>query len=342
MPGVLRQAQHGSDGHGLHIASSASESVNKGLLTFLVGGVLYVDRMPFESLAPAQIEAALDGRYTVGPQIAVGGQGVVFRATRTSRPDHTATNDTVALKLHFYPGQAIRVQREIAAMENLSHPSLARLVEHGYCDIAGQHTRYIAYEFIEGQSLKQRLRIGGRLLESEVLPIARDISAAIAALWSRRIVHGDIKPSNIMLRDSGGAVLIDLGILRSFEEENATRPLRPVDAFAPEQIRPWGTVGYFSPEQARGETLTCASDIFSLGVVIVESLQGWHPTNCDQRALADGIRASGRKLDVSAGLLNVLDKMLLPTPRSRGRLTKLSSYFQMLQQKLEEDLARGA
>jgi len=298
--------------------------------------------MSFEELVPALIEAALGRRYTVGPQIAVGGQGVVFRATRTSGPDHTAANDLVALKLYFYPGQAIRIQREIAAMESLSHPALARLVEHGYCEIAGKRTRYIACEFIEGQSLKQRLNIGGRLLESELLPIARDISAAIAALWSRRIVHGDIKPSNIMLRDSGGAVLIDLGILRSFEEENAIRPLRPVSSFAPEQIRPWGTPGYFSPEQARGEMLSCASDIFSLGIVMLESLQGWHPTNYDQSALADGIRASGRKLDVSTGLLSLLDKMLLPTPRSRGKLTKLSSYFQMLQQKLEEQFARGA
>lgn len=297
--------------------------------------------MTFQPFEPAQIEAALGGRYSVGPEIAVGGQGVVFRATRTARPDRTPTNDDVALKLHFQPGQAVRVQREIAAMESLSHPSLARLIEHGYCDVALRHTRYIAYEFIEGLNLKQRLNNGGRLLESEVLPIGRDISSTIAALWSQRIVHGDIKPSNIMLRNSGGAVLIDLGILRCFEEESAPRPLRPVDHFAPEQIRPWGTLGYFSPEQARGERLTCASDIFSLGIVMLESLQGRHPTNCDQRALGDGIQASGRGLDVSTGLLSVLDQMLLPTPRSRGKVTKLSSYFQMLQQKLEEAFAKG-
>jgi len=297
--------------------------------------------MTFQPFEPAQVEAALGGRYSVGPEIAVGGQGVVFRATRTARPDQTPTQDEVALKLHFAAGQASRVQREITAMESLSHPSLARLIEHGYCDVGVRHTRYIAYEFIEGLNLKQRLRNGGRLLESEVLPIGRGISAAIAALWERRIVHGDIKPSNIMLRNSGGAVLIDLGILRCFEEDSAPRPLRPVDHFAPEQLRPWGTVGYFSPEQARGETLTCASDIFSLGVVMLECLQGWHPTNFDQRALSDGIQASGRGLDVSAGLISVLDQMLLPTPRSRGKLAKLSSYFEMLRKRLDEEFARG-
>lgn len=296
--------------------------------------------MNLQSFVPEEVEAALGGRYTVGHNIASGGQGTIFRSIRTAKPDSTATNDAVALKLHFDPRQANRVLREVTALENLSHPNLARLIEHGYCYVAGRKTRYIAYEFIEGLSLRQRLK-AGKLLESEILPIARDISEAIAALWSHRIVHGDIKPSNIMLRESGEAVLIDLGILRFFEEESTVKPLRPVDGFSPEQIRPWGTVGYLSPEQARGEKLSCASDIFSLGIVMLECLQGWHPTNHDQNALANGIRASGRKLDVSPASLNILDKMLLPVPKSRGRLAKLSGYFEMLHQRIEQDFAKG-
>jgi eukaryotic-like serine/threonine-protein kinase len=295
--------------------------------------------MAFLTFAPAEIEAALGHRYSVGSKIAAGGQGAVFRAHRTAGPDGRATNDFVALKVHFDPRQAIRVQREATALENLSHPNLERIIEHGHCYVDHRKTRYIAYEFIEGQSLKQRLKIGGKLAESEVLPIARDIAAAIAALWSQRIVHGDIKPSNIMLRDSGGAVLIDLGILRFFEEERAVKPLRPVGYFSPELARGWGTLGYLSPEQARGEKLSCASDIFSLGVVMMESLQGWHPTKGDQSALNDGLRASGHGLDVSPGLLSLLDKMLVSTPRSRGRLKTLSGYFQMLLQRMEEESA---
>jgi serine/threonine-protein kinase len=295
-----------------------------------------------QTFIPEEIEAALDQRYSVGPNIATGGQGTVFRAIRNYQLDGTIGSDSVALKLYFDPTQAFRVQREVTAMESLSHPNLARLLEHGYCYISGRKTLYIAYEFIEGQSLKQRLKTGGRLLESEVLPIGRDVSAAIAALWSQRIVHGDIKPGNIMLRESGGAVLIDLGILRFVEEQRATRPLTPIDRFAPAQVRAWGTTGYLSPEQARGERLYCSSDIFSLGVVLLECLQGWHPTNGDQRALADGITASGRRLDISPALLSVLDKMLLPTPRERGRLSKLSSYFQMLQQRMDVDYSRAA
>jgi eukaryotic-like serine/threonine-protein kinase len=288
------------------------------------------DRMADHLFVPAEIEAALGRRYIVGPKIAVGGQGVVFRATRNFRPDGTAAHDVVALKLNIYPHQEIRVQREITAIENISDPSLARLIEHGYCDLDGGRTRYVAWEFVEGQSLSNRLRIGGRLLDSEVLPIGRDVSAAIAAIWSRRIVHGDIKPSNIMLRDSGGAVLIDLGAAR--QSEDNTLAAR----------KPFGTWGYFSPEQARGEQVTCASDIFSLGVVMLECLLGRHPTSNHQSGLEEGFRATNCRLGANSGLLCMLDKMLSERPLFRSNPADLSRYFQRLQQKMETESAVGA
>jgi serine/threonine protein kinase len=219
---------------------------------------------------PEDIEAALGRRYMIGPEIAVGGQGAVFRATRASRPDGTPANDDVALKLHFDRRKNARVHPEITATENFSHPNLARPVEHGYCDVAGRHTRYVAWEFIEGQSLRALLR-NGPLLESEVLAIGRDILSAIAEIWSQRIVHADINPSNIMLRNSDShivvgsvdsAVLIDLGAARYLDQHD-TRTLRPSRTLDQHDrraaYRPWGTWGYFSPEQIRGEqALTCA------------------------------------------------------------------------------------
>jgi eukaryotic-like serine/threonine-protein kinase len=286
-----------------------------------------MDEHPF---APADIEAALGRRYIVGPEIAVGGQGAVFKATRAFRLDGTAANDVVALKLYLYRSQDLRVQREIIAMENISHPTLVRLLEHGYCGVAGRPTRYVAWEFIYGQSLRDRLK-SGRLLESEVLPIGRDVSAAIAEIWSRRIVHGDVKPSNIMLRDSGGAVLIDLGAAMHLEQDNI-----------PAAQRPFGTFGYLSPEHARGAALSCASDIFSLGVVMLESLLGEHPTNYDQSALADGIRASGGRLAASVGLLCALDKMLSPLPTFRPNPAELSHRFQSLRQTMQAEYTKGA
>jgi len=302
---------------------------------------------------PTDIEIALGRRYIVGSEIAVGGQGAVFRATRTLRLDGTAADDDVALKLHLHNSQDIRVQREITAMENISHPNLARLIEHGHCDVAGRQTRYVAWEFIEGQPLSVHLK-NGPMLESHVLAIARDVSAAIAEIWSRRIVHGDIKPWNIMLRNSGSylifssvvnAVLIDLGSARYLDQDKAIATLRPSSyssqSSALAAIKPLGTIGYFSPEQIGGGQLSCASDVFSLGVVMLQCLLGRHPTDYDQSALAEGIRASGGKLAASAGLLSALDRMLSPRPTSRPNPTELSRHFQKLQQTMEALLATG-
>ncbi len=279
--------------------------------------------MPVQ-FAPSDVEAALSQRFSVDRQIAVGGQGAVFKAIRNCRPDGTTCNDVVAVKLNLYHTQDIRAQREVAAMENITHPALARLIENGSCDVAGRRTRYAVWEFIEGQTLSQSLKVG-RLEEPEVLAIGRDVAAAIAEIWTRRIVHGDIKPSNIMLRDSGGAVLIDLGAARFLEQENSAAAREP-----------FGTRGYFSPEQARGaKGLSCASDIFSLGVVMLQALLGRHPTTYSQSALTDGLRASDTKLALSTGLRSELDKMLSARPTLRPQPAELSRRFQRLYQSMD-------
>jgi len=298
---------------------------------------------------PVDIEAALGRRYIIGRKIDTGGQGAVFMATRTSRPDGTAANDVVALKLYFDRRRNIRVQPEITAAENFSHPNLARLVEQGLCDVAGRHTRYIAWEFIDGQPLSALLK-NGPLPEPEVLAIGRDISTAIAEIWSRRIVHGDIKPSNIMLKSSdghkagpvGSAVLIDLGAARYLGQGNILT-LKPLGRPERRRGKPLGTWGYFSPEQIRGtQVLSCASDVFSLGVVMLQCLLGRHPTNYDQGALGDGIRASGGRLAANIGLLYALDKMLSPLPAFRPNPRELSHRFQSLRQTMQAEFAKGA
>jgi serine/threonine protein kinase len=312
-----------------------------------------IDRMAVHryscQFVPADIEAALGRRYIIDSEVAVGGQGAVYKATRTCRPDGTATNDVVALKLYFDRRRNIRVQPEVKATENFSHPNLARLVEHGNCEVAGRHTRYGAWEFIDGQPLAVLLK-SGRLLESEVLAIGRDVSSAIAEIWSRRIVHGDIKPSNIMLRNSDGyfmvgtvndAVLIDLGAAR-YLDQGYIRSLRPLDPSERRSRRPLGTLGYFSPEQIRGATLSCASDVFSLGVVMLQCLLGRHPTNYDQTELAAGVRASANGVAAHADLLSVLDKMLSPLPELRPNPAKLSHDFQSLRQTMQAAFAKGA
>jgi serine/threonine protein kinase len=182
-----------------------------------------------------------------------------------------------------------------------------------------------------------------------VLAIGRDVSSAIAEIWSRRIVHGDIKPSNIMLRNSDGyfmigavdnAVLIDLGAARL--DQGHIRSLRPLDPSDRRSRRPLGTLGYFSPEQIRGATLSCASDVFSLGVVMLQCLLWRHPTNYDQAELADGIRAGRSGIAARANLLSALDRMLSPVPELRPNPATLSHDFQGLRQTMQAEFAKGA
>jgi serine/threonine protein kinase len=188
-----------------------------------------------------------------------------------------------------------------------------------------------------------------------VLVIGRDVSAAIAEIWSRRIVHGDIKPSNIMFRNSGdymtlaseaSAVLIDLDAGRYLDQENTRLTLRPSRSLEygdnAAALEPLGTWGYFSPEQIRGvRALSCASDVFSLGVVMMQCLLGRHPTGYSQSALSDGIRASGGRLAASADLLCTLDKMLWADPTFRPNPADLSRRFQSLLKMKQVDFAKG-
>jgi eukaryotic-like serine/threonine-protein kinase len=285
--------------------------------------------MGLHPFVPAELEIALHQRYVVGPEIAVGGQGVVFKARRVRTPEGAATDDEVALKVHLYRSQDLRVQREISAMSKITHPSLARMIENGYCDVAARHAPYVAWEFIEGLTISQQLKIGGRLRESEVLVIGRDVSLAIAEIWQRHIVHGDIKPSNIMLKQSGHAVLIDMGAARYLEQDNS-----------PAARRPFGTEGYLSPEQAKStKALSSASDVFSLGVVLLECLLGRHPTDHHQTAIEEGILASRYKIPVSTGLLCTLDKMLSVKPVFRPTPIGLSASFERMRQVMEAELA---
>src|SRR5258708_4795347 len=108
----------------------------------------------------ADVEAALNKRYVLGPEIRVGGQGVVHRATRVRDGNGASCSNDVALKLHLDSRQDERVEREINAAKNLRHPTLATILEEGTIIIGGKQTRYIAWDFIAGEALDARLSRG--------------------------------------------------------------------------------------------------------------------------------------------------------------------------------------
>lgn len=249
----------------------------------------------------AEANAALGSRFVIGNVIRGGGQGVVCDGSRISTPDNRSVVDHCALKYYFDPAQDERVEREIRALEGFRHPNLANILEHGRIQVQGQSVRYVAWEYIEGEPLDLRLQTGS-LSCKIVACIARDVSRAIDHIWSKRIVHRDVNPKNIMIRSGDSeAVLIDLGIAKHLFESPLTMPGLT-----------WGTYGYLSPEQCRAEpNLTCHSDVFSLAVSLQEALLGRHPTSGDQRILVAAPPKTSVLLPSSpAALAREIDAML--------------------------------
>jgi serine/threonine protein kinase len=266
------------------------------------------------------VEAALNGRYVLGAEIRVGGQGVVYRATRLRDGKGLQCNNDVALKLHLDAKQDERVRREIEAAKNLHHSSLATLLEEGVIVVGGRSTLYIAWDFIVGEPLDERLS-KGPLTEKETLQIARDVTSAIFALWSKHIVHRDIAPKNIIVKTDGSAVLIDIGGARHLDKTTITLAGAT-----------FGTPGYFSPEQSRAEhALTCASDVFTLGVVLLECLLGRHPTNLDQHSLVTSPPSAMALIPAADRTFReTLDRMLHLRAAFRPSLTQLLALFDQL------------
>lgn len=253
-----------------------------------------------------EIAHALGGRFATGDRLAQGGQGLVFRARRIAMPDGTPADDDIALKLLMDSSQDERLLREIAVMERIHHPCLAELLEHGQISVtslSASPTRYVAWRFIEGGTLSKHIASGAVDLRT-LLVVGRDIASAISECWSRKIVHRDVKPDNIMLRTGGrDAVLIDLGIARHLTQGTITAVGTA-----------WGTPGFMSPEQCAGEKLlTCASDVYSLGITLLFGLLGRHPFNGDQRAMATTTPNLSQVASAHpAGLVALLQQMIAP------------------------------
>ena len=197
--------------------------------------------------------------------IGVGGMGAVFRALDTK------LDRQVALKL-LPPDQASDVEvvqrfyQEGRAAARLDHENIARVFS------IGQHDRfhYIAFEYIEGMTVRQRVETFGALPVKEAVNIALQIGHALVHASSRSVVHRDIKPSNIIITPQGRAKLVDMGLARRFEREG--------DRGLTQSGMTLGTFDYISPEQARDpRDVDVRSDLYSLGCTLFHMLTGRPP-----------------------------------------------------------------
>jgi serine/threonine protein kinase len=211
------------------------------------------------------------GSYSIISLIGQGGMGQVYLA------NDTRLNRKVALKL--LPSAVTkdverlrRFEQEARAASALNHPNIITIYE--ICETTS--TLMIATEFVEGETLRQRLSRTSFSLK-EALNVAIQIADALSAAHKAGIVHRDIKPENIMIRPDGYAKVLDFGLAK-LSDPGSVESL----AEAPTRVKTGtgvviGTVGYMSPEQARGQTVDARSDIFNLGTVIYEMVAGKAP-----------------------------------------------------------------
>jgi eukaryotic-like serine/threonine-protein kinase len=213
----------------------------------------------------------LNGRYRLEARIGAGGMSTVYRAL-----DETLQRQ-VAIKLMNREvatdsDQLERFRREARAVAQLSHPHIVGVIDAGD-DLDPTHPRpYIVFEYVEGETLKERIRRQGRLPIAEAVAYAIEIARALGAAHARHIVHRDVKPQNVLIDEEGSAKVTDFGIARTLDEEGLTADGRVL-----------GTTDYVSPEQALGQPVTGQSDLYSLGVVLYEMLTGEVPFKGDNQ-----------------------------------------------------------
>lgn len=209
------------------------------------------------------------GRYKTRTLLGAGGMGQVYLA------DDSQLDRPVALKMlpHEFIEDADRLRRfkfEAKATSALNHPNIVTIYEIGESDGA----YFIATEYIEGVTLRAHMA-RKTLKMTEALEIALQMTSALAAAHQAKIVHRDIKPENVMIRNDGYIKILDFGLAKLAERESVDSEAVTLAETDPGVVM--GTVGYMSPEQARGYPIDARTDIFSMGVVLFEMITGRSP-----------------------------------------------------------------
>ena len=200
----------------------------------------------------------LSGRYRLDAQIGAGGMSTVYRAFDVNLERRVAIK-LLHREMSADSDQLERFRREARAVAQLSHPHIVGVIDAG----EDENRPYIVFEYVEGETLKDRIRRLGRLPIDESLAYAIEIARALGCAHAHDIVHRDVKPQNVLLDPEGSAKVTDFGIARSLRDDGLTADGRVL-----------GTTDYVSPEQALGHDVDGQSDIYSLGVVLFEMLTG--------------------------------------------------------------------
>lgn len=260
------------------------------------------------------------GRYEVIGKLGQGGIGSVYSARDTDLR-RTAALKVLAPGLGATELAAERLVREARAASALNHPHIVTVYEVIRLD--GQVA--LAMELVEGRSL--RTYCGEAQPAVRVTDWGRQIGQALAAAHENGIVHGDIKPENLMVRPDGYIKVLDFGLARQLMAAEQAGSMNPSGV-------PGGTLNYMSPEQTRGERPTRASDVFSLGLMLYELATGTHPFATDSMIDTAHAIAHNTLKPVSAlnpkipgALDRLIGSMLAKDPSKRPAAEEVVSRF---------------
>jgi tetratricopeptide (TPR) repeat protein/tRNA A-37 threonylcarbamoyl transferase component Bud32 len=211
------------------------------------------------------------GHYRILEKIGQGGMGEVYLA------DDTSLQRKVALKfltpeMQQDSSARQRFMREAKSAAALDHPYICHINEVN----EAEGKDFIVMEYVEGQTLKDRLALGSLPLK-EAQQIAAEILEALEQAHEKGIVHRDLKPANIMLTPKGHAKVMDFGLAKQVIPAGATENPQETLTAVTQSGTIAGTLAYMSPEQMRGKPVDARSDIFSFGIVLYEMLAGVHP-----------------------------------------------------------------
>ena len=219
---------------------------------------------------PPSLEEALQGRYTVQRELGRGGMATVYLA-RDLRHDRSVALKVLHAELVPAHG-AERFEREIKVAARLQHPHILTVLDSG---ALADGRLWYTMPYVEGESLRERLRREGALPLDEALRIAREVADGLHYAHGHGVIHRDVKPENILLA-AGHALIADFGIARALEDTGPQRA-RPPDPSITQAGTVIGSPVYMSPEQASGEALDGRVDLYALAVVLYEMLAGKPP-----------------------------------------------------------------
>lgn len=210
-------------------------------------------------------EKILAERYRLTEQIGMGGMAIVYKAV-DMRTGHNVAIKVLRPEFNKDMEFVSRFQREAEAASKMTHHNIVNLLDVG---MDGEN-RYLVMEYVEGKTLKEVIQERGKLSGPLASQIAIRILSALEHAHRNGIIHRDIKPQNILVHADGHVKVADFGIARIANSSTLSRGDNVM-----------GSVHYFSPEQARGESANVTSDIYSVGVVLYEMLTGRVPFDGD-------------------------------------------------------------